>query len=157
MQTPAVGLRPVRTSTGLGLAAAGFVAVGCLAAALAPRPAVLPPSAHPKAAPSPTTKSWPADNTQYGGATPIARERWIDGSEYSESHYAPQLVSVAFDITASGAAKHCKVTAPIPKDGFGAKVCADMERNAKFLPKRNAHGKAVSTRGWVRVRFSPDE
>ena len=157
LRTPVGGLRPVRISAVLGLIAGGLIALGCLAAALAPRSAALPPSAPPKAAPSPTTKSWPADNSQYGGATPIARERWINGIEFSERHYAPQLVLVAFDITASGAAKHCKVTAPIPQDGFGQKVCAAMERNARFLPKRGAHGKAIATRGWVKVRFVYDE
>jgi len=154
--TPAVGLsRSVRTSARLGLVAAGFIALGCLAAALAPRSAALPHSTPPKAAPSPESK--PANSAQYGGATPIAPERWINGIEYPEIQYVPDIVSVAFDITASGAAKHCKVTAPIPQKGFGGEVCAAMERNARFLPRRDAHGKAVSTRGWVRVRFEYNE
>lgn len=145
----------MRTSARLGLVAIGFIALGCLAAALALRSPVLPHSAPPQAAPLPTSK--PADNPQYGGATPIGREHWVDGIEHPERYYAPHSVVVAFDITASGAAKHCKVTVPTPQDGFGRKVCAAMERNARFLPKRNAQGKAVSTRGWVRVRFVSDE
>ena len=155
LRTPAVGLQPVTASRGLGLVAAGLIVVGCLAAALMPKSAVLP-STPPKAAPSPT-RAKPTENPQYGGATPIARERWVEGIEFPERHYAPQLVVVAFDITASGAVKHCKVTAPIPQDGSGGKVCAALERNARFLPKRDAHGKAVATRGWVKVRFVYNE
>ena len=155
MRTPAFGLWPVRVSALLGLVAIGFIAVGCLAAALAPRSAVLPHSIPPKAAPTP--KSKPANSAQFGGATPIAPERWIKGIQYPEIQYGPDIVSVAFDITASGAAKNCKVTAPIPQGSFGGEVCAAMERNARFLPRRDAHGKAVSTRGWVRVRFENSE
>ena len=146
---------PVRTSALLGSVALGFIAVGCVVAALTHRSAVLPPSTHLKAAPSPESK--PAKRTQYGGATPIASARWIDGIQLPELHYTPHIVLVAFDITASGAAQHCKVAAPVPQGSFGEEVCAAMERNARFLPKRDAHGKAVSTRGWVRVRIEYNE
>lgn len=132
----------------LGLVAADFIAVGCLAA-------VLPHSFSPKAAPSP--KSKPANSVPFGGATAIAPERWIKGIEYPEIQYVPRIVLVAFDITASGAAKNCTVAAPIPQWGFGEEVCAAVERNARFLPRRDAHGKAVSTRGRVRFRFEYNE
>jgi len=48
-RTLAVGLRPVRSSRRPGLVAAGLIAVGCLAAALASRSAVLPHSTPPGA------------------------------------------------------------------------------------------------------------
>jgi len=127
-----------------------------LVAVLSPMTGSAPQSGFPARRTLPASTASPKSKpaaTDFGGAIPGSPKRWFDGLDYPEIRYLPEAVSVAFDIDASGATKNCVAVEPISARRFGEKVCAALERNARFLPARSASGKPIATRARTRIRF----
>ena len=85
----------------------------------------------------------PVNDTTFGGATPIGRERWFTYDDYpldAIRQHQEGRVKVTFDIKPSGVPEHCVVQSSSSSKELDSVACKLVMTRALFLPAIDAQG-----------------
>jgi TonB family protein len=95
----------------------------------------------------------------FGGAEPIAPEKWVTSGDYPESAIAfthSGLVVVQFTITKEGRAQDCKIKKSGGHERIDEVSCKLVVRRARFVPAKDSQSQPRSTSGYISFYFSPE-
>lgn len=96
-----------------------------------------------------------SDISQFGGAIPIGRARWISYADYpgiARQQMLTGRVSVGFDINEFGRIERCKVIRTSATETLAGAICPLLAARAIFLPALDAGKRPQATKG----RFNTD-
>lgn len=94
------------------------------------------------------------DDSQFGGAIPIGRARWITFADYPATaghHMMTGRIELSFDITAFGRTQNCTITRTGTTNALAGEMCPLILKRAMFLPALGADGRPKATKGTLKL------